>query len=299
MFLNLNVVALGISGHQSELIELALTHDFKGMEFDLLSFAKQVDLNGYDHTARFIESAGLVLGSFDLPVNWQGDDAVFHEELERLPALAEVAARLGATGCRTVVMPASDDRPYHENFEFHRQRFTKIAEVLAPHSISLGIDFLATAGHREGLLHQFIHSPDALVTLAKTVGMDNVGVSVDLWQWQVAGANWDLFRELSAHEIVSVRVADVPPGVSNELISDEQRLLATEGGVIDMGVVISQLEIVEYSGPVTPFPHPSQLKDMTRNATIRAASKTLELKVVPTEEEAGGELIAATEEGGV
>ena len=29
------------------------------------------------------------------------------------------------------MQPACNERPYHENFEFHRQRFSEIADVLA------------------------------------------------------------------------------------------------------------------------------------------------------------------------
>lgn len=292
MFLNLNAAALGISGHQSELIELALTYDFKGMEFDLLSFARQVDMNGYDHTVRFIESAGLVLGSFDLPVNWQGDDAVFHEELERLSALAEVAARLGATGCRTVVMPASNDRPYHENFEFHRQRFTQIGDVLAKHDIQLGLDFEATTAHRDGCQNPFIHSPDALITLAKTVGKPNVGIVVDFWKWHVAGGSLELVRDVSADQIVVVRAADIATDVDLESISDEERLLPGATGVIDSAGVLDHLADIGYEGPVTPFAHGDQFKGQTRDAIIRAAGNSIKLPTKTQENEVGSELVA-------
>lgn len=297
MYLNLNAGALGVSGRQSELIELALTYGFKGFDLDFVPLVKQVDLHGYEHAARFIESANIKIGGFDLPVRWQGDDSDFHEDLDRLSKLGEIAARLGATGCRTVVMPASVDRPYHENFEFHRQRFTKIAEVLLPHSIRLGLDFLATAPHREGLQHQFIHSPDALMTLAKTVGVDNIGVAVDVWQWLVSGGSWEPLRELSADEIVHVRIADVPKGVATDSISDDQRVLPSADDDNDISALMNHLQEISYTGPVTPFPHPSQFSGQTRETMVRMAGSSIRIpsKVVQADVDDNASLVTTVE----
>jgi len=277
MYKNLSPEALGISGRQSELIELALTYGFQGLDLDIAPFTKQVQLHGFDHAARFLESAKLKIGGFELPVRWQGDDTEFGEDLNRLTSVAEAASKMGATGCRTVVMAASDTLPYHENFEFHRQRFTKIAETLAPHSIRLGLDFQAAVVHREGRKNPFIDSPDALLTLAKTVGMPNVGVVVDLWQWHVGGGRWDQLRELSEDQIVLVRAADIPADVPVDQITDEQRLLPGAGGVIDSAAVLELLTELGYQGPVTPFPHPSQFKGSTRDSMVRSAGNSIEL----------------------
>jgi sugar phosphate isomerase/epimerase len=297
MYLNLNVGSLGVSGRQSELIELALTYGFKGMDLDVALLARQADLHGFEHASRFLSSANLRIGGFDLPVRWQGADPDFLDDLEQLSKIAEIANRLGATGCRTVVMPASNERPYHENFEFHRHRFTKIAEVLARHSICLGLDFLATPCHRVDFQHQFIHSPDALVTLAKTVGMDNVGIAVDVWQWHVAGANWDPLRELTADEIVSVRVADVPADADVAAITDEQRLLPAPDGTIDVASIVQQLKHIEYRGPITPFPHASQFTGVTRDALVRQAGASIELHPKPAVEDPEAGVLVATAEG--
>ena len=284
MYKNLSPEALGISGRQSELIELALTYGFQGFDLDMAAFVRQEQLHGYDHAARYLESAKIKIGSFELPVRWQEDDTIFGEDLEHLSGMASVIARIGATTCRTVVMAASDTLPYHENFEFHRQRFTKIAEVFAPHSIRIGLDFLATSIHREGRQHPFIHSPDALLTLAKTVGMPNVGVTVDLWQWQVGGGTFEQLRELTADQIVMVRAADVPAGVSLDTISDEQRVLPGAGeGAIDVAAFIELLSTLEYSGPISPYPHASQFKGVTRDSIVRSAGNSIELVRKPVE----------------
>jgi len=276
MYKNLNCEALGISGRQSEIIELALTYRFSGFEIDMAQFAKQAELRGLEHARRFIDSAEIKIGGFALPVRWQGEEAIYRENLERLPKLAEVAASIGATGCRTVVMPTCDDRPYHENFEFHRQRLTEIADLLASHQIRLGLDFVAPAYHREDRQFQFISSAETLILLMKTIGVPNVGVVVDLWSWHVGGGSLDLMKELSADQIVSVRLADVPEDAELESIREDQRLLPGSSGVIDAEAALRRLAELEYSGPITPFPSPSQFGNTTRDRIVKMASDSIE-----------------------
>ena len=46
MFRNLSTEGLGVSGRQSEIIELALSFGFKGIDLDLVDFQQQVQVNG-------------------------------------------------------------------------------------------------------------------------------------------------------------------------------------------------------------------------------------------------------------
>ena len=75
MFKNLNANVLGISGRQSELIELALTYGFRGMDVDMSELLKRSESRGIDWAARFIRSAHnssrFSAGGFDLPICWQ------------------------------------------------------------------------------------------------------------------------------------------------------------------------------------------------------------------------------------
>ena len=54
MFKVLSCDALGISGRQSEIIELALSYRYSGIEIDIPLFCKQVELRGIEHARRFI-----------------------------------------------------------------------------------------------------------------------------------------------------------------------------------------------------------------------------------------------------
>jgi sugar phosphate isomerase/epimerase len=281
MYKNLNPDGLGITGRQSELIELALTYGFRGVDVDLAQFAKQVELRGLDHARRLLESAKLKIGGFELPMDWRGADDVFRRELAELPRLAELASNLGATGCFATVEPASDTLPYHENFEFHRRRFAEVCDALAPYKIRLGLAFLAPASHRAGRQFQFIASPDALLLLAKTIGVSNVGVIVDLWQWHVGGGTADQIRGLAPEQIVGVRVADLRGDANVEEVTEDDRLLPDGEGAIDVAGTLALLAERRYKGPVTPYPSPSQFAGMRRDAIVQRASASLDSFLKP------------------
>jgi sugar phosphate isomerase/epimerase len=294
MYKNLNAAALGVSGRQSELIELALTYGFAGFDLDLPSFCKQVELRGLDHARRYLDSAHLKIGVYELPVRWDGDEGVFQEDLEKLPALAETAAAVGAKACYTTVMPACDDRPYHENFEFHRQRLGAIAEKLAPMETRLGLAFLAPSCFREGKQYGFIATPDALVTLMKTIVGDNLGLLIDLWHWRLAAGSLDAIRELGPQQVVMVRVADLPKDVEMDAVTDEHRLLPGTTGLVDTAASISLLAEIGYRGPVTPFPSPTQTTGETRDRIVQRAASALDTAIQAAGLEVPGRTFSAT-----
>ena len=51
MYRNLSPAALGISGRQSEIIELSLSYGFKGIDLDLVDFQQTVKTYGLPHGA--------------------------------------------------------------------------------------------------------------------------------------------------------------------------------------------------------------------------------------------------------
>ena len=143
MFKNLNPSALGISGHQSEIIELALTYGFTGLDVNMAEFAARVRLKGMPYARRLIDSARIRVGTFALPLEWDTDDESFQKDLTKVSEYAGCAAELGCTCATAVLAPAGDKRPYHENFEFHRHRFQDICAALKPAGVRLAVGFLA------------------------------------------------------------------------------------------------------------------------------------------------------------
>ena len=212
MYRSLSPKAMGITGRQSEIIELALTYGFRGLELDIYDFAKRVEHRGLEHAARFIRSSQLKIGGFEVPVRWRGEDAVYRADMEKLDTIAGYAAAIGAKQCHTVVLPVSNNFPYHENFEVHRRRLGEMATVLEKHGIRLGVGLLAAQSHRDEQQYQFIREAEPLLMLLKSVGNDNLGSMLDTWNWHFAGGTRDAVQALGSKGIVSVYVAEAARG---------------------------------------------------------------------------------------
>jgi len=276
MYKNLNPRALGITGRQSEIIELALTYGFRGMELDLADFTKRVEHSDLEHAARFVQSAEIKIGGFELPVRWRGDEELYKADLEQLDELARQAAFLGSRNCHTLVMPGSDSLPYHENFELHRQRLSELAEMLAKHEIRLGVGFLAATAHRQEQQYQFIRDAEALVTLIKSVAHDSVGLMLDTWNWHFGGGSAELLSSLAPAGIESLHLADASPEADAATISDEQRLLPAAEGAVNNLATLGLLNECGYEGPVTLAPHPKCFSGMTRDNIVQRCSSAFD-----------------------
>ncbi|MDA0658961.1 MAG: TIM barrel protein [Planctomycetota bacterium] len=273
MFRNLNNQCLRVSGRQSELIELALTYRFKGLDIDVAQFHKHAIARGFDHAYRFLQSAEMRVGSFALPVRWETNE-FYQDDLKALPGIAETAQKIGAPVCVAHVLKTGAGKPYHENFEFQRSRLSEIADQLAPHGIQLGISFTYASHNADPSL---INSVDALTTLVKTIVAKNVGVVVDLFEWHFGGGKASHLTDLGAERVALVRVNDAGTDATTSNASAEKhRKLGMSTGVIDATQWADALRQIGYDGPLTPFPHPAQLRGMTRDRIVKAASESLD-----------------------
>ncbi|MBI3837847.1 MAG: sugar phosphate isomerase/epimerase [Planctomycetia bacterium] len=276
MFKNLSPEALGISGRESEVIELALSHGFKGLDLDLVDFAEQVKAQGMPRASRLIISARLKIGSFRVPVRWEDDSPDYKTDLQKLPELAELAQQMGCTRATATIEPANDWRPYHENFEFHRRRFAEMADVLAPYRIRLGIGFLSPLCCRAGRTFQFIQVADAAILLLRTIGATNVGLAFDSWHWHLGGGTLDQLRAVQGDKIVTVSLADCDADATAESAQLESRRLPSEGGALDAAALLSTLAELHYDGPVTPAPDKSQFAALGRDKIVKQAGVALD-----------------------
>jgi sugar phosphate isomerase/epimerase len=276
MYRNLNTEALGVSGRQSELIELALTYSYRGVDMNMSDLIKRVRSRGLDSVRRFIESANIRIGCFDLPDNWRGDDASYKSNLVELREISETAGSLNAGVCIATVSPTSKEQPYQECFEMHRSRLAEIAGILAENNVRMGLNILPTADQRPADQTPFIYQAETLMTLIKTIGHPNVGLALDTWSWYVGGGAMDQLSEMPGEQIVSVRLADVPADADLATIAPDQRLLPGDGGLIDSVAIIRHLSSVGFDGPVAIYPHASRFSGMTRDAIVQRASATLD-----------------------
>lgn len=275
MFRNLSTEALGISGQDSEIIELLLSSNFKGIDLDLTEFSARVQTQGLAKARRLLDSARLKFGSFRLPLDWHGNPDEFKKALTAFTPLAELAKELGCTRAITAIEVGSDLRPYHENFETHRRRFTEIAEKLAPYGIKLGIEVLAPIKLRAGYNCQFIQTVDQALMLLNLIQSPNVGLALDVWHWHLGGGTVEQLKPV-ASRVVTVSLADAPPTATAATADDSQRLLPGENGVIDSAAFLKVLSEAKYDGPVTPKPSAKQFTGQSRDKIVKQAGVALD-----------------------
>lgn len=274
MFKNLSTQALGISGTPNEVIELALSHGFRGLDLDIADFQRQVDARGLATSRRLLDSAKLRLGRFPLPFELDLDQAGFAAALTALDAQAKLATDLGCKRAVVRIAPASDELPYHQNFEFHRKRIAEVADVLASHDVQLGVGFRAAAAARQDRSFQFIHQLAPLNMLLGLVGKPNVGLSLDIWDLYVGGGAVEDLRALPLP--VSVEVADFPIEGVRETAGDQDRWLPGESGQIDAVLALTILAEKGYDGPVTPSPDRSRFPGQRREEIGRRTGQALD-----------------------
>lgn len=272
MFRNFSNSALSVSGRHSEIIELALTYGYDGMDLDLADFAKRVEVRGLDHSSRFLVSAKrrfkLRIGGGALPVRIFGSEAEYKLDLSRLQQQVDAAKAIEADRWWIFAQTVNDGMSFQENFERHRTRLTEIGEKLQPSGMKLAVAFQADKSKRPDDSSPFLSKTEELISLVKAIPSKNVGVLLDTWHWWVGGGNMDQIRELDGDRIVVVRLADVPADVDYSKIDFRARLLPGSEGVIDSVEILRILQEKGYDGPVTPYPHSSQFRGMTRENIV-------------------------------
>lgn len=278
MYRNLSSKSLGISGRQSEIIEAALSYKFKSLTLNMVEFVSDVQTYGMPHARRFIDSAKIKIATFSLPLQgeaWESNDKEFQSQLDQLPKFAELATQLGCTRTTTALPPASDLRPYHENFEFYRKRIGDVAKVLQDRHIRLGLEVVCTVAERKGRAFQFIHTFDAMLQLAKMISPNNVGVVADLWQMHLGEVDAQALRKVPNDRLVAVYLSDLAAGTDLETATETARLMPGETGVIDSVAALSILAECEYDGPVTARVAAEHVPGKSRDEKIRLVAERL------------------------
>lgn len=276
MFKNLNPAMLGASGSQSEVIELALTYGFRAIAIDIVEFSARAKQHGMSYARRLMDSAKIKVGTFTLPMDLDADEAVYKKEFESLRQYVQLATELECTRCTYTVQPANDKRPYHENFELHRRRFTEICQLFEPAKIQLGVGFRAVETLRQGQAFQFIHDFDSLSLLLNMIGAPNLGLLVDAWSIFVAGGSLDTIRSVQVPQIVSVHLADLPADVAVSELTEQDRFLPGAEGPINSVAILTHLAQGGYAGPVSPMPGRKALDSARRDRAMRQVAEAFD-----------------------
>ena len=275
MYKALSPGAIGVrTANLREAISAAQTAGFEGVEFNAREVADLVETEGADAVKAMFADAGLRPAGWGLPVEWRGGEDAWRKGLDELPRQARAAAAIRAHRTMTWILPASDDRPFDENYRFHVERFTPIAQILADNGCRLGLEFIGPKTLRDSRTYPFIYRMEDMLALGAAIG-PNVGILLDCWHWYTSHGTREELHALRPEQVVYVHVNDAPAGIPIDEQLDNVRALPGETGVIDIAAFLQALRAIGYDGPVVPEPFKKELGDLpsdeARLRTVGAA----------------------------
>lgn len=276
MLKNFSPNALGINGRQSELIELALTYGFNGMDIDMHEMLRRSQRTDTKDAAKYLEAAKIKIGGFDLGVNLDADEENFVSQVGGLHPLSDLAKQLGAKRAYLRVPAATDRLPYHEYFDAQSSRISQIAEVLQERGIQLGIGFFAGQDRAEGKQFPFIRNVEGYLALVSGINAANVGYLVDTWDWVVGAGEIDQLTQVPVEKIVAVRLGSLTADVEPSAAKTSNRVLPEKSGTLNHVSVIKHLAKIGFRGPVSPSASNQSYKGQTRESIVQRAQEAVD-----------------------
>lgn len=276
MLKNFSPAALGINGRQSELIELALTYGFTGMDVDMHEMLRRAQRTNVEDAAKYLEAAKIEVGGFELGIDLDADEDAFTSQLGGLHPVADMAKQLGATRGYIRVPAATNRLPYHEYFDVQGTRLSQIAQVLEPRGIKLGIGFSAGKELEEGNEFAFVRNVEGYLALVNSVAGANVGMLLDTWDWVVGDGSMDQLSDIGADKIVAVRLGSVTAEVEAGSATSSDRVLPEQEGALNHVNVIKHLASIGFDGPVSPSASSQSYKGQTRESIVQRAQEAVD-----------------------
>ena len=276
MLKNFSPGALRINGRQSELIELALTYGFTGMDIDMHDMLRRSQRTDAKDAAKYLEAAKIRIGGFDLGVNLDADEDSFVGQVGGLHPLSELAKELGGTRAYLRVPAATDRLPYHEYFDIQNTRISQIAEVLQSHDIQLGLGFYAGEDKAEGKQFPFIRNVEGYLALVAGFSNSNVGYLIDTWEWVVGDGAMDQLSEIPANKIVGVLLGSLPSEVDPGKATTSDRVLPEQEGPLNHVNLVKHLAAIGFEGPVSPSASNKSYKGQTRESIVQRAQEAVD-----------------------
>ena len=109
MYKNFSPSALGITGRQSELIELALTYGFRGMDIDMSEMRRRASRSTPVEAFKYLKATDLSIGSYRLDIDLDADEETFKTQLTGLHPVADLASQWKVKH-GLILVPAATDR---------------------------------------------------------------------------------------------------------------------------------------------------------------------------------------------
>ncbi|MFN3190528.1 MAG: sugar phosphate isomerase/epimerase family protein [Aureliella sp.] len=247
MYKNLSSDLLGITGRQSEIIELALTYGFNGIDIDIRDLCKRCERTSFESAARFLTSSKLNVGGFSAPIDLDADDETFAKELAQLHAAAEIAGRAQANVAILEVPCQTDRLPYPEYFDVIRKRIADVAAVFAKEEVKTAITFNPIKDGEKQF--PFIQDTQGFVALATSC--NDVGIVFDSWAWFCGKGTVEQLEQIGLERVFAARICDCVEGVSAEAATLDDCTLPATTGVIDAAPYLQKFVEANLEIPVS------------------------------------------------
>jgi len=275
MFKNLNIMALGFKASFYETLDLASLGGFEGVDPNVPEIIKLIGEKSVDEIINALDEKGLRWGGWSLPLSIGSREEDFKRALKKLPSIAEKMHDLGCFRAFTWLTPYSDELTFEENFDLHKRRVRRVAEILDEYNCVLGVEFVGPKTSRVGHKYEFIHDMEGMMRLIEATGADNIGLLLDSWHWYTSHGTIDQILRLKGKDVVYVHINDAPPGIPVDEQIDSVRRLPGETGIIDIIGFLRALKKIGYDGPVTPEPFDERLRRMPIREAILKTSEVV------------------------
>jgi sugar phosphate isomerase/epimerase len=274
VYKNLNSDLLAISGRQSEIIELALTYGFRGIDIDMVDLVKRCGRSSFESSARFLVSSKLKIGGFETPIDLDCDDETYATKLAALNGVAEIAGRAGAHTTYLILPTGTNRLPYPEYFDVIRKRIDEIAAIFAKEDIKLAIGFNAIPGPEEKQF-KFVRDVEGFLASVRSCTSKNVYIIFDSWNWHLGGGTEAKLDELGVERVAMLRLADCKENVDAAAATQDDCLLPSSTGVIDCVAYLKKFADIEAKLPVSAMGKPLN-QTPTRDALVGLTQDALD-----------------------
>lgn len=268
MFRNFSPDAINIKTTLIERLRLAKIGNFEGMDISILECFKFSKEDKIEKIKNLFDAFDIKIGGWGLPFNIDEEKNKFDEDIKKLEEYLKIAQKISAFRVYTWIKPFSDELPYRENFQLHRDRIKEICEIMEKYGCRLGIEFVGTKKLREGHKYEFIWNLKQIMELIEEVKRDNIGILLDSWHLYASDGKIEEIKKLKGNNIIYVHVNDAPEIPKEELI-DNERFLPGETGVIDIVGFLKAIKETGYDGPVTPEPFNKRVNQLPDEIAVR------------------------------
>ncbi len=276
----LNPGSIGVELSQQALLNSAISYGFEAIVplTDQLATMRDKGLDGFLDQ---MKENNITWGTANLPVQFRESVIDFKAGLSRLNEIAFALELSGVKRMSTWIMPTHNELTYRKNFDRHTRRLKDVAQILADHDISLGLEYVGPKTLMTRDKYSFIRTMSEVQELISAIDEPNVGIQLDTFHWYCAGETEKDILNLNPKSIITVDLNDAKAGRTPDEQLDWERELPSASGVIDIESFLQALVKIGYDGPVRAEPFNDELNklgnDMALQQTIAAMRKTISL----------------------